>query len=88
MQHLRILLITALLSAASFVQQDRGNVTGTVTDSTDAVIPGARINARVTRASVTLASSTSDAGILVMSSLKTGTHEISVVADGFLRIAP
>ena len=78
-----ILIGAALLCMPALAQQDQGNITGTVTDSTGAVIPGASIAAREVSTNVTLQSSTNEGGVYVVGPLKIGTYEISVETDGF-----
>ena len=48
---------------AALAQQDQGTITGTITDSTGAVIPGASITARETGTNVTLLSSSNEGGV-------------------------
>jgi hypothetical protein len=86
MRKASILLVTASILMASmgaFAQQDQGNITGTITDSTGAVIPGANITARETNTNVMLISSSNEGGVYVVGPLKIGTYEISVETDGF-----
>ena len=84
MQQIKYLFITfALCCLPALAQQDQGNITGTVTDSTGAVIPGAAITARETNTNVTLTSSTNESGVYVVGPLKIGTYEVSVETDGF-----
>ena len=80
------LLIAALLAVAPALgQQDQGNITGTITDSTGAVIPGAAITARNLDTNVTISSGSNEAGTYVVGPLKIGSYEISVESDGFKR---
>ena len=87
MRHHRVFLtfmiVATMACLPAFGQQDQGTVTGTVTDSTGAVIPGASVNARETSTNVTLVASTNEGGVYVVGPLKIGTYEISVETDGF-----
>ena len=84
MRFTTILLASILaVGTAAFAQQDQGNITGTITDSTGAVIPGADITAREISTNVTLISSSNEGGVYVVGPLKIGTYEISVETDGF-----
>ncbi len=76
-------LAALLLCIPAFGQQDQGNVTGTVTDVTGAVIPGANISAREMNTNVTLTASSNEGGTYVVGPLKIGIYEISVETDGF-----
>ena len=80
-----LLAIALAVCSGAFAQQDQGNITGTITDSTGAVIPGANITARETSTNVTLISSSNEGGVYVVGPLKIGTYEISVESDGFKR---
>lgn len=80
---LKFLIVAALACLPAFGQQDQGTITGTVTDSTGAVIPGASVTARETSTNVTLVSSTNEGGVYVVGPLKIGAYEISVETDGF-----
>ena len=78
------LFVTFLVAAVSiFGQQDQGNITGTVTDSTGAVIPGVSIAARETSTNVTLLASTNGGGVCVVGPLKIGTYEVTGETDCF-----
>ena len=81
-----IILVTVIaVCTGAFAQQDQGNITGTITDSTGAVIPGASITAREISTNVTLRSSSNESGVYVVGPLKIGTYELSVESDGFKR---
>jgi len=80
-----IWVVFCLFLAATFglAQQDQGVITGTVTDSTGAVIPGAQVTARETQTNITTETQTNESGVYVLGPLKVGTYEISVESAGF-----
>jgi len=83
----RMFLSLILLMAASTVQLlaqgDRGEVTGTVTDASGAVMPGAKITAIQTSTNVLYRTTSSTAGDFTVTSLPVGTYMLRVEKDGF-----
>lgn len=75
-----ILLMTIRSSAQS---TGRGNITGTVSDSSGAVITGASVTATNVATNVVLTSKTNTTGYFEIDSLDAGTYKIAVVATGF-----
>lgn len=80
------LLISALLGPVMAAQEITGNIRGTITDSTGAVVPGATVilvdsakNLEVRRVT------TSKSGEYVAPLLPVGTYEIDVESSGFKR---
>ena len=78
-----------LLYAALFLPpsilfgQDRGAITGNVTDSTGAVIPGAPITGLNTAKGVSLQSASSSSGDYYVADLLPGVYELKVQVSGF-----
>jgi hypothetical protein len=58
-----IVSICLLLPAIVGAQGERANITGTITDSTQAVIPGARVTARNVATNVSTRTDSNAAGI-------------------------
>src|SRR5713226_1005550 len=69
--------------AVSYGQEITGNITGTVSDSTGAVIPAAGVTATNTRTGVTRATQTTSAGIFYFNNLPVGDYQLTVEATGF-----
>ena len=87
MRH-RIVLAAALAMATApflFAQQDQGVITGTVMDTTGAVIPGAEVSIREVNTGITVAKQTNASGVYVSGPLKVGVYEVSVSTEGFKR---
>jgi hypothetical protein len=83
---MRSLFITScfLLSAlAMFAQSDRGIITGTVTDTTGAVISNAQVEAKQVETGSLFPTTTTGTGNYTLTQLPVGTYEISVSAAGF-----
>lgn len=75
-----IVLSTATLV---FAQAGRGGISGTITDPSGAVVPGAKVVALNHANAVSLESVTSAAGLYSFVSLSPGTYEIIVSMKGF-----
>jgi hypothetical protein len=78
--HLLLLLATALLSAQT---AGTGAVTGTVTDSSGAVIPNATVTATQTETGQERTATTSADGTYRFSLLPPGTYKVTFTASGF-----
>jgi len=68
---------------AAFAQTDRGTITGTVSDATGAVIPGASIEAKNVRTGAVYTAGSSETGNFTLPQLPAGTYEVSVLLPGF-----
>jgi hypothetical protein len=64
-------------------QQDRATVTGTVTDKSGAVIPGAQVTIKNTGTNATYTSATTGTGQYSMPNLPLGTYQATFQATGF-----
>src|SRR5690348_2731289 len=79
-------LLLSMLPGSAFAQGG-GNVaiTGTVTDPSGAVLPGAQIKVTQKNTSVTRVDTSNSSGQFNVSSLPPGTYTVSVEAQGFKR---
>ena len=75
-----VFLMTLVLALA---QTDRGTITGTVTDPTGAVVPGATIHARNTATGAEYDTVSTATGNYTIPSLLAGTYDLTVAAAGF-----
>jgi len=81
-------LVGAVLCFGSFVQQAGaqvlyGSISGTVTDSTGAVVPGAKVAATNDSTGLARTDTTDSAGLYRLLDLPEGTYTITVGASGF-----
>ncbi len=82
-------LVAALFAALLFLaapvlaQQDQGVITGTITDATGAVIPGAMVTIGEMNTGITVEKQANASGTYVSGPLKVGMYEISVGTEGF-----
>ncbi|HEV2135974.1 MAG TPA: carboxypeptidase regulatory-like domain-containing protein [Terracidiphilus sp.] len=72
-----------LPSHFAFGQVDEGSITGTVTDTTGAVVPGAQVTLLNTDQGITVQTTTGPAGSFTFSPVRIGHYQITVTAKGF-----
>src|SRR5438093_1556911 len=85
---IRSLLAIVCLSVftlAAFAQTDRGTLTGTVSDTTGAVIPGVAIEAKNVQTGAVYQAGSSETGNYTLAQLPAGTYELSATLPGFRR---
>src|SRR5690349_14118069 len=76
--------VALFLAATSiFGQSDRGTITGTVLDSTGAVVANASIDAKNTATGVAYQAASTATGNYTIAQLPAGTYELSVTVPGF-----
>jgi len=80
-----IVLIVAVFAMAqiAFAQTDRGTITGTVSDPTGAVIPGAQVVATNVSSGTHSETTSTATGDYTIPSLIAGTYTVTVEANGF-----
>jgi hypothetical protein len=78
-----LVLIFLLATCFSNAQTVTANITGTVTDSSGAVIPAANVTARNTGTNVETSSTTNASGSYTIRFLPIGQYEVTVTANGF-----
>jgi hypothetical protein len=82
------LLVIAMLSPLSAMAQlaGKGALTGTVTDTTGALIPGATVSALNTANGIAATITTSGSGNYTFSDLDPGVYTITTIAKGFQKL--
>src|SRR5262247_3427287 len=80
-----LVMQTAFLLYASiaFAQTATSRITGTVTDASGALVPGAMVTANNEATGVTYTQTTTEAGLYGFPSLPVGAYTISVTLPGF-----
>ena len=77
------LLVMLIPAAVLHAQASSGSASGTVRDSSNAIIVGATVTAKNTATGDTINAKTNSAGRYVFPSLATGTYDIAVETPGF-----
>ncbi|MBI4909376.1 MAG: TonB-dependent receptor [Acidobacteria bacterium] len=80
---MKLLQCLLLAACALFAQQDMGVVTGLVTDSTGALIPGARVTVTNRDTNESRSLETNAAGSYTIGPLRIGNYDIAVEKTGF-----
>lgn len=83
---LAALWLSLSLAAVAMAQTGASRITGTVTDSTGAVVPGAKVIAKDEATGVSYTQQTTGAGLYAFPSLPAGVYTITVEMSGFKTI--
>jgi outer membrane receptor protein involved in Fe transport len=78
-----VLLLSTTLALG---QTDTGQISGTITDATGAVLVGAKVVAKSTTTGTIRETTTNSAGLYTMPGLKPDSYEVTVAAPGFEKI--
>ena len=73
------------LVATAFAQSDRGTLTGTVADPTNAVVAGATVSARNTESGGQYETVTTPTGNYTLAQLPVGSYDLTVSSAGFTK---
>ena len=85
---MRLLALIALLCCCtSAMAQTNAALSGTVTDKTEAVIPGATVSAENVKTGIKTTTISNEAGVYSFPSLQPGTYQISAEKAGFKKLA-
>ena len=80
---LTCLLLLLVQSRPAFAQVDEGAISGTVTDTSGAVVPSARVTLLNTDQGLSLETTTNSDGQYIFSPVRIGHYSITVNAPGF-----
>ncbi len=78
-----VVVCTLLVGRYSYGQSSNGQISGLVTDTSGAAIPGATVHAVNTATGVSYNSTTNASGVFVLSELLPGIYRITVARQGF-----
>ena len=78
-----LLFVVTIGSLVAIAQTGTSNITGTVRDSSGAIVPGATVTAKNESTGVTYTQTISDSGVFAFSSLPVGNYTITVEKQGF-----
>src|SRR5262245_46827248 len=82
-QSKKLVLSVCLFAFVCFAQTDRAIITGTVTDSSGAAVPGARVVATHPATNVATATETTSTGDFTIPTLTVGTYQLRIEKQGF-----
>src|SRR5579863_1484795 len=82
---LTCLCFLLLQCQCAFAQVDEGAITGTVQDTTGAVVPNARVTLLNTDQGITLETRTNSSGFYTFTPVRIGHYSITVTAQGFAK---
>jgi hypothetical protein len=71
------------LAAVALAQTDRGIINGTVTDSTGAAVPEARVTVRNVATNIPFSTQTTSSGDFTIPTLPVGTYQLRIEKQGF-----
>ena len=80
---LAFLLVAAVLSVNCFAQTETGQISGTVRDSSGALVAGAKVMIKSANTGITREAVTNSVGIYTFPGIKPDTYEVTVDATGF-----
>jgi hypothetical protein len=80
---IRLLFMLLLTLVLAFAQNDRGTITGTITDPTGAVVPGAALHARDIATGAEYDTISTATGNYALADLLAGSYDVTVSAAGF-----
>jgi hypothetical protein len=72
-----------LIASGAWAQSDRGTITGTITDTSDAILPGAPVEAENIETGAVYQAISTDTGVYTLAQLPVGTYQISTSVEGF-----
>src|SRR3954453_9854872 len=78
-----LVLSPALLSCLLFAQGERAAISGTVTDSTGALVPDVSVNVRNEQTNIVRKVESNASGLFVVPALEPGSYELSAEKQGF-----
>src|SRR6266581_5913878 len=82
-RRLLVIVCLSLFAHTEFAQTDRGTITGTVSDTTGAVIPGVAIEAKNVQTGAVYQAGSSETGNFTLAQVPAGTYELSAALPGF-----
>jgi hypothetical protein len=78
-----LLVLVVITMSTAFAQTGTSNITGTVRDTTGAVVPGAAVTAKNDATGVVHTQTTTDSGLYAFSALPVGDYTITIEKQGF-----
>src|SRR5438128_7971556 len=82
-QRFGVLLCAAVMLSVAFAQSERGTITGTGQEGSNAVVPGAKVTLTNTLTGVSFSVPTNAAGDFTVPQLQVGVYSVRVDKEGF-----
>src|SRR6267142_1388229 len=83
MSKLKLFVLFAIACGQVFAQGERATISGTVTDSTGAVVPQVRVTVRNERTNIVNKAESNSTGLFVVPALPPGSYELTAEKQGF-----
>ncbi len=83
MRSILVVMVTLASAFSLWAQGERGTITGTVTDSSGAIVPRASVTLRNTGTNIRTQVETNSSGIYVFPALNPGSYDLAIEAPGF-----
>src|SRR5262245_59652426 len=83
LMRITILLCCLIIGGAAFAQQPLGNLSGTVTDPSGAVVRGATVTATSLATGAVRGATTNDQGYFLLPTLQAGEYKLNISLAGF-----
>src|SRR6266849_310605 len=80
------ILFLAALPVSGYAQTDQGKFTGSVHDSSGALVAGATVTVKNERTGEERTQTTSNTGVFLIANLKPSTYTVRAAKEGFARI--
>jgi hypothetical protein len=78
-----LVAVTILSASALRAQTDTATITGVVTDSSGAIVPGVRVEVQNSGTAAIIRAVSNEAGVFVATALPIGVYTVTVAMDGF-----
>lgn len=82
-RYLLVAFLVVLISSVTWAQQETGQIVGTISDPTGAVVPGAKVTVKSVATSAERSVTTSNTGAYAITNLLPGTYDLAAEAQGF-----
>ncbi len=79
-------LVIVCAGSTAFAQSGRGGISGLVSDTSGAIVPGASVSAKSEATGTTLSTISTGAGLYSFISLSPGAYDVTVTAKGFATV--
>jgi outer membrane receptor protein involved in Fe transport len=78
-----LFVLVLIISASAFAQFEKSTISGTVTDATGAVVPGAEVKVTSVNTGSVRTATTNESGLFTLSNMAPDTYEVTVSQKGF-----